>query len=446
MCLIGLKVNRCPDMAVLQDAGTSGSESWLDSACYFIGWISRERVKSQIMHSEPGQQQCVLGDRQALWILLGGMLGMMVAMGIGRFAFTPILPLMQRDLGMSNTVAGWLAGLNYVGYLAGAILCTVCPHLLRSRFFTANILVLSIVSTLAMGLTTAVAWWGVLRLVGGIASAVLFIVISAEVTESLLRSRHSRWSGALYGGIGLGIAFSGLLVPLLDAFGDWALAWIGMGGSALVLAMIGLVLGRRRGQVGSAAAEYDLRLAGLKGLWLLSAAYFFEGLGYVVSATFLVAIVALTPGLDALAPYSWVAVGLAAVPSTFFWPYLARKVGHQRALLAAYILQASGIMASIWADTVIEVLFVAVSFGGTFLGIVALTLAEGSRRRPGDGRRAAAFLTACFGIGQVLGPIIAGMLADRQDGFAIPLALAAACVTAGAICILADRRFLQPSF
>ena len=75
-------------------------------------------------------------DWQAVRVLLGGMLGLVVVMGIGRFAFTPILPLMQRDLAMSHTLAGWLAGLNYLGYLLGAILCSVSPHILRSKIFT----------------------------------------------------------------------------------------------------------------------------------------------------------------------------------------------------------------------------------------------------------------------------------------------------------------------
>lgn len=75
-------------------------------------------------------------ERSVLYLLVGGMLGLIVAMGIGRFAFTPILPLMQRDLAMSNTLAGWLAGLNYLGYLVGAVLCSAVPRLLRSRLVT----------------------------------------------------------------------------------------------------------------------------------------------------------------------------------------------------------------------------------------------------------------------------------------------------------------------
>jgi MFS family permease len=381
-------------------------------------------------------------DRAVLKILIGGMLGMVVAMGIGRFAFTPILPLMQRDLGMSNTVAGWLAGLNYLGYLAGAIICSVAPQLLRSRLVTGGALLMSLATTLFMGATLSVAGWSMMRLGGGVASAMLFIVISAEIAETLSRRGYGHWIGTLYGGVGFGIALSGLAVPQLDKVGGWGGSWIGMGIIAAVLAATGLALGRDRDQVQAVAVESSRPTGELRRIWMLAAAYFFEGLGYIVTATFIVAIIAVTPGLEAIAPYSWVAVGFAAVPSTVFWPYLARRIGNKPTLLAAYALQAVGILVSMSAVSVGAVLFAAISFGGTFLGIVALTLAEGNLRMPGDGRRAAAFLTASFGVGQMLGPVFAGMLADMQEGFALPLLLAAACVALGGVFIALDRRYL----
>jgi predicted MFS family arabinose efflux permease len=376
-----------------------------------------------------------------LKILVGGMLGMAVAMGIGRFAFTPILPLMQRDLGMTHSVAGWLAGLNYLGYLVGAIVCTITPRILRYPLLGGGTLLLSLATTLAMGLTVSPLGWGLLRLLGGIASAVLFIIISAEVAESLARRGYGHWFGALYGGIGLGIVLSGLIVPQLDRIGGWSVAWLGIGGVALLCALAGTTLGRTSDYSPSIVAGSPEQTVGLRPILLLASAYFLEGLGYIVTATFLVAIIAATPGLTAFAPYTWVAVGLAAVPSTVLWPYLARRIGNRRALLAAYAVQIAGILVSRQATSVFEVTFAAVTFGGTFLGIVALTMAEGNRRMGKGGRRGAAFLTAAFSVGQMLGPVIAGVLADRQDGFALPLLLAAACVALGCLFIVADRRY-----
>jgi MFS family permease len=292
-----------------------------------------------------------------------------------------------------------------------------------------------------MGATLSVQWWGLMRFAGGFASAVLFIVITAEVGETLSRRGYGHWLGTLYGGVGLGIAISGLVVSPLDNIGGWRGAWYGAGLLAAILAIVGLLLGRRRELVKPITIDESRTPVSLSSVRLLAVGYFFEGLGYIVTATFLVAIISLTPGLEDFAPYSWVAVGLAAVPSTIFWPYLGRRIGNRKALLGAYLLQAAGILVSVWAESMTTVLFVAVSFGGTFLGIVALTLTEGNLRMPGDGRRAAAFLTASFGVGQVLGPVLAGTLADIQEGFAVPLVLATVCVAIAGLCVLLDRQF-----
>jgi len=231
------------------------------------------------------------------------------------------------------------------------------------------------------------------------------------------------------------------VVPPLDNIGGWSGTWYGAGLLAAILAVAGLLLGRRRELVKPITIDQSRTPVSLSSVRLLAVGYFFEGLGYIVTATFLVAIISLTPGLEDFAPYSWVAVGLAAVPSTIFWPYLGRCIGNRKALLGAYLLQAAGILVSVWAESMTAVLFVAVSFGGTFLGIVALTLTEGNLRMPGDGRRAAAFLTASFGVGQVLGPVLAGILADIQEGFAVPLLLATVCVAIAGLCVLLDRQF-----
>jgi predicted MFS family arabinose efflux permease len=385
-----------------------------------------------------------LARTSALRVLLGGMLGMMVAMGIGRFAFTPILPLMQRDLGISHSLAGGLASLNYVGYLAGALLCAVRPCILRSSVVNVIALAASIATTLLMGLTISPFWWGALRLIGGIASALLFVVIAIEVSEILVRSRHGRWNSALYGGIGLGIALSGVAVPLLDRCGGWSTAWLGMGGIAILLALGGIALaGKRRGSIGVPDGAAPPR-GSLAGIGRLATAYFLEGVGYIVSATFLVTMIAHTPGLAGFAPWSWVAVGLAAAPSTILWQLTATRIGVRPALTLAYLLQACGIFLSINAASPLRAGLAAVIFGGTFLGIVALAMAEGGRRAGSEGRRAAAVLTACFGAGQVVGPPLAGLLAD-QRGFSLPLLLAGAVVALGGMLVATDRRFSAPA-
>lgn len=380
-------------------------------------------------------------QNEALRILLGGVLGMMVAMGIGRFVYTPILPLMQRDLGMSHSMAGWLAGLNYLGYLLGAVFCTISPHLLRLRLVSGGALFVCVLSTFFMGFTTSALVWLLLRFGAGFASAVLFVIISAEVSEALARRQFAQWIGGLFAGVGLGIALSGLIVPELDKLGGWSTTWMGAGVVAMILAGIGIKLGRVEQTLPIVHAESSA-FNGMTRLSLkLTLSYFFEGLGYIVTATFLVAIVSATPGLETFAPYSWVAVGVAAVPSTIIWPLLARRFGTKKALLLAYVIQLLGLLISLRAQSMLAVTLSAVSFGGTFLGIVTLTLSEGQRRFPRDTHRIAAFLTASFGVGQMLGPVLGGWIADLQAGFDLPLLLASGCVFLGGLCIALDGDF-----
>jgi predicted MFS family arabinose efflux permease len=391
---------------------------------------------SDVISQDQAQQR-----RYAVRVLAGGVLGMMVAMGIGRFAYTPVLPLMQRELGMTNAVAGWVASLNYLGYLAGAIGCALMPGMLRSSAVNVGALAACIASTFLMGATVSPVWWGVLRCTAGIASALLFVGIAVEVTELLTRHAFSRWVGALYGGIGLGIALSGIVVPLLGWIGGWRSAWFGMGAIAAALALAGVGLARKR----DTALAVPARSSGVRGgpgkIWLLSGAYFCEGFGYIISATFIVAIIAKTPGLESFAPWSWVAVGLAAAPSTVLWQLTSRRIGLRPALILAHTVQAAGILISIRAESAAVAGLAAALFGGTFLGIVTLVMAEATRRCAGTARQAAAVLTACFGAGQVIAPPLAGLLADSRGGFALPLLGAAAAVALGGVLIALDRGF-----
>lgn len=135
------------------------------------------------------------------------------------------------------------------------------------------------------------------------------------------------------------------------------------------------------------------------------------------------------------------AVGLAAAPSTILWRLTANRIGTRPALSLAYLLQDVGIFLSINAGTALIAGLAAVIFGGTFLGIVALAMAEGARRAGTEGRRAAAVLTACFGAGQVVGPPLAGLLADQQGGFSLALLLAAALVVLGGVLVATDKEF-----
>lgn len=361
--------------------------------------------------------------------VVGGMAALAVAMGFARFAFTPLLPWMQAAAGFDNATGGWIAGLNYLGYLAGVLAAGLVEDAgLRRRLLGLGLAAV-IVTTAAMALPGSTALWGGVRLLAGIASAGVFVMASASVVGALAGQGRANLGGLHYGGVGLGIAGSGVLVAVVVPAQGWQAGWLWLAATGAVLAVAAwrLIPPAAGGHAPAAAGRQKVRLPML----LLAGAYFCEGAGYIVTGTFLVAIVKQTPGLAPLAEWSWVAVGLAAFPSVFLWSWLAGRIGPVAALVAAHVVQAVGVALPTVSDHPAAVLLSAALFGGTFIGITGLVLAIGGSLASRTGR-AIAWLTAAFGLGQVLAPPVAGAIADAAGGFDLPLRLAAVVVLVGA--------------
>ncbi|MGH2615783.1 MAG: YbfB/YjiJ family MFS transporter [Thermomicrobiales bacterium] len=369
--------------------------------------------------------------------LLAGMLALAAAMGIGRFAYTPLLPIMQEAAGLDLTQAGFLASANYAGHLVGALLAAA---VLRPR--QTGVLQVSAVAVVAttavMAGTTDFAVWSVIRFLAGIASAGVFVIASSLVLDDLRRQGRASLSGWLYSGVGLGIATSGIVVWATGGTLGWRGDWLLL---ALIAAAALVPCWRWLPQspvVDAPEGGPARRLSGLapRAFGLLFAAYFLEGLGYIVTGTFLVAIVEQMPGLAGLGAGVWIVAGLAAVPSAALWTASAGRVGYARALTIAYLLQAGGIALPLVGEAG-AVFASAALFGGTFIGITALTLTLAGHLAPRRSAGLIGLLTASFGLGQVLGPVLAGIIASRAQGFAPALAGAALLVLLGGVLMLA---------
>lgn len=389
---------------------------------------------------------CALGRT-----LMAGIFALVLAMGIGRFAYTPILPAMQERFDLSNAAASTLASSNYLGYLFGAILAAFVPAGRLQDTLLRVSLVLAAVSTVLVGLTTDFATWLALRFLAGLSSAGVFMFASAVVLGQLARRGRSGLSGRFYVGVGLGIALSGLIVLSLNGLlaGDpvaWRADWLCLG--ALSAALVGpcwawLPNSEIAGKTGSGVSESADGVSESSGgvpagtvlaMVLLCVAYFLEGGGYIVTGTFLPKIVEDLPGLGGLRTGSWVVVGLAAAPSTVLWARTAQRVGYVRALLLCYLIQAVGIALPALSGAAWAAAASAVLFGGTFVSIAALTLTYARRL---VGMRAAGLmigiLTAAYGVGQVLGPLVAAALAEGPNGFRLALFAAASTVALGGL-------------
>jgi len=342
---------------------------------------------------------------------------------------------MQEGAGFGAATAGWIAGWNYLGYLLGALGASlIAGRRLRVEVLLACI-VACVVTTAAMGLTEDVARWCALRFVSGLAAAAVLVISSAIVLDTLARAGRPHLMGAHFSGVGVGVAVSGLVVALGEGALDWRGLWFALAGVSVALALASLPLAR---SAPPAARATTATPAERFSPGLLTASYFLEGLGYVVTGTFLVAISREMPEIGGAAELLWIVVGLAGAPSTLLWSRLAQRWGAANALIAAHLVQAAGIVAPVFFGSLWVGVLAAVCFGGTFMGITAVVVAFGGRiaRHPA---RMVGLLTAAFGLGQMIGPVLAGWLAERQGGFDAPLLLAAGAVLAGAALIAAGR-------
>lgn len=370
-------------------------------------------------------------------ILMGGMITLAIALGISRFAYTPLLALMQQDLNFGDDFAGLLASANYTGYLAGALWAAWTSQdpqrLYRLRFNLA----LTILCTVCMGLTRDPLVWFGLRFVSGTTSAMVFVLASGLVLETLAhRGRHS-WSGWLYAGVGSGIALSAILVVPLNLLGGWRAGWIGLAALCLIASWLSWNwiaqdnVTPDQPPANKVSNALVLPSSGLLA-WLV-VAYGLEGLGYIVTGTFLVTWLERSAEIGQAGFGAWFMVGIAAIPSCVLWMKAGLRFGLVQTLIAAHLVQAVGILLPLVSTSLWAMLAGAIFFGGTFLGITALSLVLGRCLAPHGSGKIVALLTASFGAGQMLGPIIAGYLVTQTHSTHLPLIGAAAVVAGGAL-------------
>ncbi|WP_431968357.1 YbfB/YjiJ family MFS transporter [Actinacidiphila sp. bgisy160] len=347
-------------------------------------------------------------------------------MGVGRFVYTPILPLMHAQARLTAGAGAHLATANYIGYLAGALAGTFLPRLTRSAAVLRGSLLLLVASLAAMPLSQSTEVWLVLRLVAGAVSATVF-VIAVSALLGRLREHPAHLTGWGLGGVGAGIALSGLLVLVLRGFAGWRAAWWA---SAALAALLSVAAWTMRTEAAPAAPPGARRqtAAPRTHRWFgaLFASYTLEGVGYIIAGTFLVAAIDQgSPGR--LGTGAWVLAGLAAVPSAALWAWLGRRWSRPDVLLAALVVQAVGIALPALVAGPAAALASAFLFGATFIGVSTVALAAGTHLRfP----RAVALLTAGYSVGQILGPLAVAPL--LRHGYQQALVLAALVVLAAA--------------
>ena len=371
-------------------------------------------------------------------VLGAGIFSLLLALGVARFAYTPLLPVMQAQAGLGLAEGGWLAALNYAGYLSGALLASLISDLvLKDRLYRIG-MVLAVLSTLVMGLTTDFALWALARFVAGLSSAASMLLGTGLILNWLIRHNQRSELGIHFSGVGLGIIGCSAVVALLGQWLDWREQWFALSALACLLLVPALAWLPKPDRSPLTTSGQPMRDNPPSRLFLrlFMAAYFCAGVGYVVSATFIVAIVDHLPGLAGKGSWSFLAIGLAAAPACIVWDFVARRTGELNALILAAALQVVGILLPL-SGGIAGALAGALLFGGTFVGMVSLVLSMAGRYYPTRPAKMMGKMTLSYGAAQIVGPAVTGWLAAALGSYAGGLYFAAAMMVLGTLLLLA---------
>ena len=366
-----------------------------------------------------------------------------IGIGIARFGYALVLPDMRDSLGWSYSAAGFMGTANAAGYLVGALMAA---RLLRRFGWTAAVHggTMACLASLALcALSGNFVLLSVARLIAGLGAAAAFIAgggLAANIAQSQ-PARASFLLGLYYAGPGVGIFASGLLAPFtLQAFGpgSWWIVWWTMAALAALLSLPVLLvrfeLKTGAGHAGAAGFEVAPIASYLAG-------YLLYGAGYIAYMTFMIAYVRDLGGSAAAQAGFWGLIGVSA----FLAPWLWRGVlALDRGGLSTTIIiavSAAGAMMPMFGHSAALLAASAVVFGVAFFAVVGSTTAFVRLNYPPSAwPTAIAAMTACFGVGQTLGPIVVGFATDALGNLAYALNISAGVLVAAALSTLTQGK------
>ncbi|MBZ9791333.1 MFS transporter [Rhizobium sp. 3T7] len=378
---------------------------------------------------------------------LAGAIVMAAAMGFGRFSYTPILPSMISGVPLSAADAGFIASANFVGYLVGAVLAAHGWATGRERKVALLALAATAVLLAAMAMTTFVPAFAVIRFLAGVASAFALVFSSQIVLSHGAIAGNDHVQAAHFGGPGAGIALSSVMVLLVGLFYHgsaeaWRASWIGgaIYSAASLLAVWWLL---PAGPAAAAQTGKEPRIAWSLPMLLVTASYGLFGFGYVITGTFLVTIARMDAAGPTVEFLCWFIAGLTASVALFAWKPFVRPLGLGKVYVAALLIEAAGVLATVLLPHSVAPLIGGALFGATFLAITAYGLQIGRKLSPASPRRILATMTAAFGVGQIIGPIVAGWMAEQTGSFTTPTYAAAAALLVCAALVIPVARKLS---
>ena len=334
-------------------------------------------------------------------------------MGFSRLAYGVLVPAMRETLGGTLALYGAIGGANMIGYLAGSLLTTrLARRLDRSRVNVSSLCAMSVMMA-ASGFATSTLVLGLLRFAVGVSSGVALALTLSLAVEKITPGKRGVAAAIIWGGGSAGIAIVGASSGIAAASPSaWRLEWIAMG---LVGVVAATIFGRLTGEATASARHRDdgapVGLFARGRYRALAISYFAFGVGYIAVVTFLGAALATAHGMPVGA--AWVVLGTAGIVGVALWgPLVDRMRSGVPVAIACACCAFGAVLTTL--GTPLSVFAGAVSIGVSFIGIPAMIGALlQQRERPQRYARAFASITVMLGIGQIIGPLVGGVIADR---------------------------------
>jgi len=375
-------------------------------------------------------------------ILIAGIFSIIIGVGVARFAFTGLIPAMINDY-LTIKFVGILASLNFVGYLAGSTFSVFIKNINVKVYLYRLGVVLAILTTFVLAFSKSEMLWIVSRVIAGFAGAMCLVVASAIVMQKLKIQSKTKAMGIHFSGIGFSILSTDLLARYILSLGDtWEEAWNVLCIYAIILAFYSMYILSFDKEVKQAQIKqkFDFTIF-TPFVVVLIIAYFAEGVGFVVQATFLPDIINNLEGLEGHGSLTWTLVGVAGIPSCIIWMRLAHKYGSVNIIIIALLLQTIGILIPTFTTNIYLNLFSGVLYGGTFIGLVAMFMNLGGQLSKGNPVVLMGALTTSYGIGQVIAPLYSVYFIQNYKSYDYALYLTAFIVLLGTILLLVSKRF-----
>jgi predicted MFS family arabinose efflux permease len=377
-------------------------------------------------------------DLTPAWVIVGLAMGPAVALGLGRFAYALLLPPMRAALGWNFAQAGALNTANAAGYLIGAMVAAPLGRRMGDKEVFAASLVLAALAVGASGLTADYIALLALRVAAGFTGALGFICGAGLASAAAMggsKHRAPTLLGIYFAGAGMGVTASALAVPPLLGTVGWRGGWLVLGALALAATAFGWLAVRRAPEPSYASADNARAGWSPRFMTCTLVAYGLFGAGYIAYATFIIAYLRGAEGFTSGdVTRFWSIFGLSSIAAAFAWGRVLGRLRGGWGLAATLGVLTVGTAAPLVWRTPAGAYLSAILFGGSFLAVLA-AVASFARRafKPPAVTGAIGTLTVVFGIGQCIGPVLSGALADGPSGLKAGLWLSVCILAVGAL-------------